>query len=56
MFNFDHSCGNDCKLENGLHVNKMRKGFGGNQPHIHGKTIVGEREFLGMYNPTMNVR
>ena len=51
----DHSCGNYCQVKSGLHVNKMRKGFDGNQPHIHYTMIFCERGFLGMHNPRLNV-
>ena len=50
----DHSCGHYRQVESGLHVNKIRKGFGGNQPHIHYTMILCEHGFLGMHNSSLN--
>ena len=34
IFLFDHSCGHDCKREDGLNTNHLNKGFEGAKPKM----------------------
>ena len=52
MFQFDHSCGHDRMLEDGLRVNRLTRSYGGAQPKMH-DTEIKHQGFLGSFSKSV---
>ena len=52
-YNVDHSCGHDKQSSDSLNVSRMKKNYGGIQPHMRQSVMVAG--CLGTFNPLLNI-